>query len=229
MIIMKMMIYFFLLFISFAVNSTSSNMQKFNFFDLSKQLNIFFKKEYPFNKDNISIIIRTPLKKNTYCKKPVFSLLRNIHTLGLIDVLLTCNQEHYYLKVEIQLEGEYIVANRLIPRGTKITESDLKILIGRLDMLPNNTYRKKKDVINRINLRDFFPLQPITSFMTRPFWLVTVNQQVKVIINDKNFMIASEAKSLSNGSKNDIIRVKTKTGKIIYGVINKNGEVLVSL
>lgn len=229
MIIMKMMIYFFLLFISFTVNSASSNVQKFNFFDLNKQLNIFFKKEYPFNKDNINIIIRTPLKKNIYCKKPVFSLLRNIHTFGLIDVLLTCNQERYYLQVEVQVEGEYIVANRPIPRGTKITESDLKILIGRLDMLPNNTYRKKKDVINRINLHDFVPLQPITSFMTRPFWLVTVNQQVTVIINDKNFMISSQAKSLSNGAKNDIIRVKTKTGKIIHGVINENGEVLVSV
>ncbi|QIQ41921.1 MAG: flagellar basal body P-ring formation protein FlgA [Buchnera aphidicola (Microlophium carnosum)] len=226
---MKMIIYFFLLLISFEVNSVDSRIEKFNFFDLTKELNVFFKKAYPFNKDDISIIVRTPLKKNIYCKKPTFSFLNNFHDLGLTDVLLTCNQKHYYLKVEIQSEGEYIVANRQIPRGTKITETDLKILRGRLDILPNNTCRKKKDVINRINLRDFFPLQPITSSMTRPPWLVTINQKVTIIIISSNFTISDKAKSLSNGAKNQKIRVKTKTGKIISGIINKNGEVIVSL
>ncbi|AEO08684.1 flagella basal-body P-ring formation protein FlgA precursor [Buchnera aphidicola str. Ak (Acyrthosiphon kondoi)] len=226
---MKVMIYFFLLFISFTVSSVSFAVQKFNFFNVTKQLNDFFKKEYPFNKDDISIILRTPLKKNISCKKPIFSLVSNFHTLGLMDVLLICNKKHYYLTVEIQAKGEYIAANRKIPRGTKIQESDLKILTGRLDILPNNTYRKKKDVINRINLCDFSPLQPITSFMTRPFWLVKVNQQVTVIINGNNFSVVSKAKSLSNGSKNENIRVKTKNGKIINGIINEKGEIIVSL
>ncbi|QCI25788.1 flagellar basal body P-ring formation protein FlgA [Buchnera aphidicola (Sitobion avenae)] len=226
---MKMIIYLFLLFTSFTVNSIGTTVQKFNFFDLTRQLNIFLKQQYPSNKDHISIILRTPLKKNISCKKPIFSLLNNFRKLGLIDVLLTCNKQYYYLTVEIQSEGEYIAANRKIPRGTIIKESDLKVLIGRLDKLPNNTFRNKKDVINRVNLRDFLPLQPITSLMTHPFWMVKVNQQVTVIIDGHNFTIFSRAKSLSNGAIHENIRVQTKTGKIINGIINKNGEVIVSL
>lgn len=229
MIIIKMIIYFFLLFTSFTVNSIGTTVQKFNFFDLTRQLNIFLKQQYPSNKDHISIILRTPLKKNISCKKPIFSLLNNFRKLGLIDVLLTCNKQYYYLTVEIQSEGEYIAANRKIPRGTIIKESDLKVLIGRLDKLPNNTFRNKKDVINRVNLRDFLPLQPITSLMTHPFWMVKVNQQVTVIIDGHNFTIFSRAKSLSNGAIHENIRVQTKTGKIINGIINQNGEVIVSL
>lgn len=217
MILIKITIYFLLFFLSFKVDAIS----------LTKELNNFFKKEYPYSKDNIHIIIRTPLKKNTYCKKPIFSILNNFDCLGLIDVLLTCSEQHYYLKVEIQAQGEYIVASRQIPRGTKIQESDLKILIGRLDILPTNTYRKKKDVINRVNLRDIFPLQAITSLMTRPLWLVKVNQQVTIIMKGSNFSISSKATSLGNGVQNDKIRVKTKNGKIITGIINKNGEVIV--
>jgi len=224
-----MIIYLFLLFTSFTVNSIGTTVQKFNFFDLTRQLNIFLKQQYPSNKDHISIILRTPLKKNISCKKPIFSLLNNFRKLGLIDVLLTCNKQYYYLTVEIQSEGEYIAANRKIPRGTIIKESDLKVLIGRLDKLPNNTFRNKKDVINRVNLRDFLPLQPITSLMTHPFWMVKVNQQVTVIIDGHNFTIFSRAKSLSNGAIHENIRVQTKTGKIINGIINKNGEVIVSL
>ncbi|MCU4136895.1 flagellar basal body P-ring formation chaperone FlgA [Buchnera aphidicola (Sitobion miscanthi)] len=226
---MKMIIYLFLLFTSFTVNSIGTTVQKFNFFDLTQQLNIFLKQQYPSNKDHISIILRTPLKKNISCKKPIFSLLNNFRKLGLIDVLLTCNKQYYYLTVEIQSEGEYIAANRKIPRGTIIKESDLKVLIGRLDKLPNNTFRNKKDVINRVNLRDFLPLQPITSLMTHPFWIIKVNQQVTVIINGHNFTIFSRAKSLSNGAIHENIRVQTKTGKIINGIINQNGEVIVSL
>lgn len=229
MIIIKVIIYFFLLFASFTVHSISIAAQKFNFFDLTEQLNIFFKKKYPINKDDISIIVRTPLKKKIYCEKPIFSLLSNIRALGVIDILLNCNKQHYYLTVEIQAQGEYIVANRQIPRGTKIQESDLKILTGRLDILPNGTYRKKKDVINRVNLRDFFPLQPITSLMTRPSWLIRFNQEVTIVINGNNFKISSKATSLSNGANNEKIRVKTKTGRIISGIINQNGEVIVSL
>ncbi|QCI16257.1 flagellar basal body P-ring formation protein FlgA [Buchnera aphidicola (Artemisaphis artemisicola)] len=216
---MKIIIYFFLLFLTFHVNAIT----------LTNQLNNFLKKEYPFKKDIISIIIRTPLKKNIYCEKPVFSILNNINYIGLKDVLLTCIKKHYYLKIEIHAKGEYIVANRNIPRGTKIKESDLKVLIGRIDLLPSYTYRRKQDVINRVNLRDILPFQVITSLITRPFWIVKIHQQVTVIIHSNNFTIFSKAKSLSNGSENDTIRIKTKTGKIITGTINKSGEVIVFL
>lgn len=218
MILIKITIYFFLFFLSFKVNSEN----------LTKELNSFFEKQYPYKKDDINIITRTPLN-NIYCKKPFFSILNNVNYLGLIDVLLTCTKQHYYLKVEIQVKGEYIVANRKIPRGTKIQESDLKILIGRVDILPSTIYRKKKDVINRINLRDIFPLQAITSLMTRRLWLVQVNQQVTIIVKGNNFSLSSKAKSLSNGAKNDKVRVKIKTGKIITGIVNENGEVIVSI
>ncbi|QCI19896.1 MAG: flagellar basal body P-ring formation chaperone FlgA [Buchnera aphidicola (Brevicoryne brassicae)] len=215
---MKILVYFFLFVLPLKVNSIT----------LTDQLNNFFKKEFSL-KENVNIIIRTPPKKNIYCKKPYFSILNNFHYLGLTDVIVICGKKHHYLKIELQEKGEYIVANRKIPRGTKIQESDLKILIGRLDQLPNNTYLNKKDVVNRVNLRDIFPLQPITSCMTRPSWLVEFNQQITLIIYGKSFTVSSQAKSLSNGAENENVRVKTKNGKIITGVVNKNGEVIVSL
>ncbi|WP_236854783.1 flagellar basal body P-ring formation chaperone FlgA [Buchnera aphidicola] len=195
---------------------------------LTNQLNNFFKKELSL-KNNIDIIIRTPWKKNIYCKKPHFFLLNNFFYLGLKDVLLVCGKERYQLKVELQEKGKYIVANRKIPRGTKIQESDLKILIGRLDKLPDNIFFHKKDLINRVNLRDIFPFQPITFSMIRPFWLVKFNQLVTVVIHEKNLTISFQAKSLSNAAENESIRIRTKNGKIITGIVNKHGEVIISL
>lgn len=227
---MKIIIYLILLFVLCSVKSFSASIKKSDSFTLTKQIKNFLKKEKFFNEDDINVIIHTPLnKKIQYCSKPVFSLLKHSHTFGLIDLLLTCDKLTYYLTVEIQSKGEYIVASKYIPHGMIIKESDLKILIGRVDKLPNHAYRKKKDVIGRVNIRDFFPLQTITSFMTHPFWLVHINQEVDIIIQGNNFTISAKGKALNNGAKNDKIRVKTSTGKIIHGFVNKKGEVVISV
>ncbi|QCI23870.1 flagellar basal body P-ring formation protein FlgA [Buchnera aphidicola (Macrosiphoniella sanborni)] len=227
---MKIIIYFILFVMFFSINSVSSATRQIDSSILTHKIYNFFKKEKffkDFREDSIDILIRTPLKKKIYCEKPILSLVSYIRNSNIVDLMLTCNKKKYYLTVEIQSVGKYIVANKYIPHGTKIQASDLKILTGRLDQLPHHTYRRKKDVIGRVNSRDIFPLQPITTFMIHPVWLVRVNQQVKIIIQGKNFTISSEAKSLNNGSENEMVRVKTNTGKIIQGIVNKKGEVII--
>ncbi|AYN24733.1 flagellar basal body P-ring formation chaperone FlgA [Buchnera aphidicola] len=222
---MKLIKIFFCLFIFFLFSKSF----KANAYSLSDQLNNFFKKEYALKTKNIKTIIHTPLKKKFFCKKPIFSLVNNIHDFGILDILLTCGDQHHYLQVELQAEGEYVIAKKKIPRGTKIREEDLEKIVGRLDTLPRSTYFNKKDVINRVNLRDIFPFQPITSFMTRPFWLVKTNQQVTVKMKGIDFEVVFVGKSLSNGAKKQKIRVQIKNGKVLTGIINENGEVIVFL
>ncbi|QFQ32507.1 flagellar basal body P-ring formation protein FlgA [Buchnera aphidicola (Aphis fabae)] len=218
---MKLVKFFFVLlfFLSFKINAD----------DLINHLNEFFKQEYSLNINNFKIIVHTPFEKKQICKKPYFLLANNFYNFGLFDVLYVCNQKHQLLKVELQVTGEYIIANKKILRGTKISESDLKVKIGRLDKLPNGTYINKKDVINRVNLRDILPFQPITSFMTRVFWTVISNQEVTVKIKGKNFEIITFGKALDNAGIKEKVRVKVRNGKIITGVINKNREVIVVL
>ncbi|CAL4323342.1 Flagella basal body P-ring formation protein FlgA [Buchnera aphidicola (Protaphis terricola)] len=194
--------------------------------DLINRLNKLFKEEYTLNINNFEIILRTPLIKNKTCKNPNFLLPGNFNHFGLFDILYICGEQHQHLKVELQMKGEYIVACKKIPRGTKISDSDLKVITGRLDNLPNGTYLHKKDVINKVNIRDILPFQPITSFMTHVFWLVKANDQVTVKIKGKNFEIITFGKALSNGGAQENIRVQIKSGKIITGKINKNREVI---
>lgn len=222
---MQLIKIFFYLFISFLFFQCF----ELNAYNLVNQLNDFFKKEYFLKTKKITVIIHTPLKKKLVCEKPLFSLVNNIHDFGLVDVILMCGNQKQYLQVELQVEGEYIIARKKISRGTKISEKDLRSIVGRLDVLPHGTYFNKKNVINRISLRDIFPFQPITSFITRPCWLVKNNQQVIIKFKGVNFEIDSIGKSLNNGNKKEKIRVKIKSGKILTGIINKHGEVVVIL
>ncbi|QIQ41358.1 MAG: flagellar basal body P-ring formation protein FlgA [Buchnera aphidicola (Aphis urticata)] len=218
---MKLLKFFFILlfFLSFKINSN----------DLTNHLNEFFKQEYSLNPKNFKILIRTPFKKNQICKKPYFLLSNHFYNFSLFDMLYICGKQHQFLKLELQVKGHYIVAKNKIVRGTKISESDLKVIFGRLDKLPHGTYLNKKDVINRVNLRDILPLQPITSFITRTFWIVTLNKEVTIKFEGKNFEIITTGKALGNGGIKEKIRVQIKDRKIVTGTINGNGEVIVVL
>ncbi|AAM67878.1 flagellar basal body P-ring formation chaperone FlgA [Buchnera aphidicola] len=222
---MKLIKIFFCLFIFFLFFKSF----KATAYNLSDQLNNFFKKEYSLKTKNIKTIIHTPLKKNFFCKKPVFSLVNNLHNFGIIDIILICGSQHKYLQVELQAEGEYVIAKKKILRGTKIRGDDLIKVVGRLDTLPRGAYLNEKDLINRVNLRDIFPFQPITSFMTRPYWLVKMNQLVTVKMKGVDFEVIFVGKSLSNGAERQKIRVQLKNGKVLTGVINNNSEVIVFL
>ncbi|QCI24402.1 flagellar basal body P-ring formation protein FlgA [Buchnera aphidicola (Muscaphis stroyani)] len=217
MTVLKAIFYFFLFFLSFRVNA----------FNLTDQLTHFFEKNHLFDNKKIHVILHTQLKKNIFCKRPFFSLLQNFHYFGLIEVLYTCGKDRQYLQVEVQVEGEYVTANKKILRGSRIKESDLKIIIGRLDTLPNHTYFQMKDVINKVSLRDIFPFQPVTSFMVRPLWLVKINQMVNIVVHGVNFIIFTKGKALENAANNENVRVKINNNNVINGKVNENGEVIV--
>lgn len=213
------MIYFFLFFLPLEVHAIS----------LIDQLNIFFKTEYPKNKNNIDIIIHTPLKKYVSCNKPRFTIINSSNNFSLFNILSMCGTHKQYLKVELHTKREYVISSKKISKGQKIRESDLKSVIGRLDMLPHHVYLKKQDLVNSISACDILPLQPITSFMTRPFWSVNANQQVAVIINGIDFRIITQGKSLNNAFINENVRVKIENGKIVDGVVSKDREVVINL
>lgn len=218
---MKLVKFFFvfLFFLSFKINANH----------LIDHLNKFFQEEYSLNKNSFKVIILTPLIKKQICQKPYFLLSNNCHNFGACDVLYVCGKTRQFLKLELQVTGKYIIAKKRIFRGTKISESDVKVIIGRLDKLPKGIYLNKEDVINRVNLRDILPLQPITSYMTRIFWIVKSNQEVTVKFKGNNFEIITVGKALSNGGIKEKINVKIKHGKIITGIINQHGEVIVVL
>lgn len=195
--------------------------------DLTNQLIHFFHKEYHIEEKSIKILTYIPFKKNQFCKNPIFSLMDNVHRFGWINLVFICGSENKYLKVKLQVKGKYVIANKKIVRGTKIKESDLKIKMGFLDALPNGTYFNIKDAINRVNNRDIFPFQPITSFITHPLWLIKANQQVTIRINGLNFEIISIGKALDNGSNREIIRVRMNNGKVIKGIVDSNREVII--
>lgn len=218
---MKLIKIFFILlfFLSFKLNAN----------DLINHLNEFFKQEYSLNSNYFKIIVHTPFKKKQICKKPYLLLANNFYNFGVFDVLYICNQQHQFLKIELQVKGKYIIAKKKIFRGTKISESDLQVTMGRLDKLPRGTYVNIKDVVNRVNLRDILPFQPITSFITRVFWTILSNQEVTVKLKGKNFEIITFGKALDNGGFNEKVRVKIRDGKIVTGIINENKEVIVVL
>lgn len=218
---MKLAKIFFILLFNFAYETNAN--------DLISHLNIFFKREYSFNINNFRIIMDNSFTRKQICKKSSFLLSHNFYHFGLFDILYICGKQHEHLKIKLEAIGKYVVANKKIIRGTKINKSDLIRITGRLDKLPNGTYLEKKDVINRINVRDILPFQPITSFITHKFWIIKINQKVTIKFKGVNFEIITIGRALENGSIKEKIRVQIENGKVVSGVINEIGEIVVIL
>ncbi|WP_343154024.1 flagellar basal body P-ring formation chaperone FlgA [Buchnera aphidicola] len=218
---MKLVKFFFILlfFLSFKVNANN----------LIAHLREFFQLQYSLNTSDFTELIHTPFKIKQIFKKPCFLLKDNLNNFHLFNILYAYKKQHECFDAKVQIKGKYIIAKKKILRGTKIKESDLKVITGRLDKLPHGAYLRKQDVIDRVNLRDILPFQPITSFMTRAFWIIKVNQEVTIKFKGINFEIITTGKALGNGVIDEKVRAQIKNNKIVTGIINKHGEVVVIL
>ena len=200
--------------------------------DLTAQLNQFFKSRYGEtgqNADTLSVVVKTPQSQWPDCAAPQFSLPGNSRMWGNMSVAANCGQNRRYLQVQVQVEGDYLVAARQVVRGTALTADDLKVVHGRLDTLPARAVINMADVADAVALRDIVPGQPLTMMMVRQPWRVKAGDNVNVIASGDGFNVASEGRAMNNATAAQPVRVRMNSGQIVSGKVGSDGNILISL
>lgn len=216
---------FFLLGLGMATMSASAA-------DLTAQLNQFFKARYGETgqgADTLSVVVKTPQTQWPTCEAPQFSLPGNSRMWGNMSVAANCDQNRRYLQVQVQVEGDYLVAARQVVRGTALTADDLKVVHGRLDTLPARAVINAADVTDGIALRDIIPGQPLTMMMVRQPWRVKAGDNVNVIASGDGFNVASEGRAMNNATAAQLVRVRMNSGQIVSGKVGPDGNILITL
>ena len=216
---------FFLLGLGMATMSASAA-------DLTAQLNQFFKARYGETgqgADTLSVVVKTPQTQWPTCEAPQFTLPGNSRMWGNMSVAANCDQNRRYLQVQVQVEGDYLVAARQVVRGTALTADDLKVVHGRLDTLPARTVINAADVTDGIALRDIIPGQPLTMMMVRQPWRVKAGDNVNVIASGDGFNVASEGRAMNNATAAQLVRVRMNSGQIVSGKVGPDGNILITL
>lgn len=197
--------------------------------DLSAQLTQFFQARDVQHAAGMKVEIKTPQAQWPSCEAPQFSLPGNSRLWGPMSVATTCGDTRRFLQVQVQVTGDYLVATRLLARGTTVSAEDFRLQSGRLDTLPARTLFDAKSVADAVVLRDIQPGQPVTQSMMRQPWRVKAGQSVMVIASGEGFNASGEGKALNNAFLAQSVRVRMGNGQVVSGKVDADGNILISL
>jgi flagellar basal body P-ring formation protein FlgA len=196
---------------------------------LDAQLTQFFKARDPQHAAGINVVIRTPKEQWPACDAPQFLLPGNSRQWGNMSIATNCGQNRRYLQVQVQVTGQYLVANHQLMRGSSVSASDFRLQSGRLDTLPARTLFNTASVSDAIVMRDITPGQPVTATMVRLPWRVKAGQNVLVVASGNGFDASSEGKALNNATTTQTVRVRMGNGQVVSGRVGDDGNILISL
>lgn len=197
--------------------------------DLNAQLTSYFKARDPQHAAGMVVIVRTPSAQWPACETPQLQLPGNSRQWGNLSIAASCGQNRRYLQVQVQVTGDYLVANHQLTRGTAVSAADFRTETGRLDTLPARALVDGTHLAEAIALRDIPPGQPVTASMLRQPWRVKTGQSVMVTASGDGFNASSEGRALSNAGVAQTVRVRMGNGQVVSGRVGEDGNILISL
>nr|WP_279078436.1 flagellar basal body P-ring formation chaperone FlgA [Hafnia alvei] len=192
---------------------------------LEEGLHQFFSQQYSAVNQQVNVNIRSPQSQWPKCEMPQFSMPSSARRWGTVSVLAQCPQDKRYLQVEVQVTGEYPVAQSPLTRGQHISPADFKMTQGRLDKLPAGSIMEISQLDSAVLTRDLAAGQTVTASMIRRSWIIKAGQSVQILAQGDGFNVTSEGKALNNAAVADSVRVRLASGQIITGKATEQGSI----
>jgi flagella basal body P-ring formation protein FlgA len=196
---------------------------------LDAPLSQFFQQRLAGISDEVSVKVKTPDAQLPSCPLPDFSMPGNGRLWGTVSVLARCGNDKRFIQAEVQATGNYVVAAQALPRGSVMNESQVQLKRGRLDQLPPRAMLDIRQANDAVTLRDIAPGQPIMLSMVRQSWRVKAGQRVQVVAAGEGFSVNSEGKALNNAAVAQNARVRMDSGQVVSGIVDVDGNILISL
>ena len=192
---------------------------------LSKQIKDIIAQQFSHNLEAITIGYTNNIPKLS-CDTPTLSLLNKNKPWGNMTIGVQCDNKKSFMQIYVAVSGHYLIAKQPITAGSVITEDLIDLKSGWLDKLPSSVILNKSDVLNHIATRNINQNETIKMAMLQKNWLVKAGQIVKVIIDDEDYQITTNGKSLNNAILDDKISIKLNSGNIIEGILTNQGVII---
>ena len=192
---------------------------------LSKQIKDLIAQQFSHNLETITIGYTNNIPKLS-CDTPTLSLLNKNKPWGNMTIGVQCDNKKSFMQIYVAVSGHYLIAKQPITAGSVITEDLIDLKSGWLDKLPSSVILNKSDVLNYIATRNINQNETIKMAMLQKNWLVKAGQIVKVIIDEKDYQITTNGKSLNNAILDDKISIKLNSGNIIEGILTNQGVII---
>ena len=192
---------------------------------LSKQIKDLIAQQFSHNLEAITIGYTNNIPKLS-CDTPTLSLLNKNKPWGNMTIGVQCDNKKSFIQIYVAVSGHYLIAKQPITAGSVITEDLIDLKSGWLDKMPSSVILNKSDVLNHIATRNINQNETIKMAMLQKNWLVKAGQIVKVIIDDEDYQITTNGKSLNNAILDDKISIKLNSGNIIEGILTNQGVII---
>lgn len=150
--------------------------------------------------------------------------------LGRVSVGVRCGETHQqvrYLQAQIDVIGNYWVAQHDINRGTLITPDMLVEQSGNLGELSSQALTNEEEIVGKVAQRQIRSGSTfLTHFLQTPS-VVERGQRVTVIAQGNAFRVSREGEVLESGGVGDQVRVRFDTREIVTARINEQGILVV--
>ncbi len=133
-----------------------------------------------------------------------------------------------FVKVQVKVEGDYLVAAHALAQGQVLTAADLGRQHGDLTEQPAGVLVEPEQAIGRTVTLGLSAGRPLRSDMLRQVQAVLQGQSVKVLSGGKNFQVSTEGRALNAAAAGQVVQVRLASGQVLSGIARPGGVVEIS-
>lgn len=134
-----------------------------------------------------------------------------------------------YVQAHISVHATYYVAARDIAPGQTIEQPDLVARDGDLANLPRSVVTDPAQAVGALAQNRITAGLPLRQDMIRAPLAIQLGQTVRLVASGEGFSISTEGSAMQNAATGQPIRVKTRSGQIISGIVKADNTVQIPL
>ncbi len=134
-----------------------------------------------------------------------------------------------YVQATVSAPGQYFVAARTINPGEPLTPDAMAPHDGDLVNLPPGAVTDGQSVIGMTASYRIASGQPIKLASLRSVGSIQRGQTVRINAHGRGFSVSSEGVALESAAPGSTVQVKTPSGQIVSGIVQRTGSVEVPL
>lgn len=131
------------------------------------------------------------------------------------------------LSANVLVKGRYLVASRSLAGGQPVADTDLQWAEGELTRHPADLITRPEQAVARITRQAISRTQPLRASYLLSAVQVRAGQDVTVVARGNGFAVQNHGRALNTAGQGELVRVKTGNGRVISGVLQAEGTVVI--
>lgn len=152
-------------------------------------------------------------------------------TRGRMTVGLRCRTGGTWTRfvpANVKVEGTYYVATRTIEPGDALGLGDMTPQTGDLAALPRSVVTSDSDLVGVRATARIAAGAPLRKELLRAPTVIQQGQTVQVVAQGSGFTVSTEARALTQAAAGGVARAKTLDGRMVTGVADEDGQIVLA-